>query len=146
MTPELLFYLLSFTPGPFWLGLMFFPRNQVFQRAFDVYLWVLLAVFSVHAIPTIPAMVPLLSNPTFDAVHAVFQTPLGFVSGWNHFILGDLWFGRYIAEDSHKNRLSSWIRAPLILLTLYFGPLGLFTYLVVRTALRRNAWIQSREA
>ena len=138
MSLTTLFQFLSFSPGPFWIGLMVAPKNRTFQRVFDAYLWLLIGIFAVRAIPNVPAMIPLLSDPTFDAMQAVFRTPEGFVSGWNHFIIGDLWFGRYIATDGDRHRLSPWVRAPFILLTLCFGPLGLFAYLVVRAALRRT--------
>jgi hypothetical protein len=133
-----LFQFLTFSPGPFWLGLIFAPRNRTFQRAFDAYLWLLIAIFAVRAIPNVPTMIPLLSDPNFDAMQALFRTPEGFLSGWNHFIIGDLWFGRYIATDGHRHGISGWVRAPLILLTLYFGPLGLLAYLLVRALLRRT--------
>ena len=113
-----LFLFLSFSPGPFWLGLMFFPQKPAFQKVFDAYLWLLLGVFAVRALPTVPTLVPLLSNPTFDAMHAIFRTPEGFLSGWNHFIIGDLWFGRYIAADSAAQRLPAAVRVVSVLLTL----------------------------
>lgn len=132
MTLVILFQFLSFSPGPFWLGLMVAPNNRWFQRAFDVYLWLIIGIYAVRTLPNVPAMIPLLSAPTLDAMRAIFSTPEGFVSGWNHFIIGDLWFGRYIAMDGQKKGISAWMRAPLILLTLYFGPLGLFAYLLFR--------------
>jgi hypothetical protein len=137
MSLPTLFQFLTFSPGPFWLGLIVAPRNRGFQRAFDAYLWLLIAIFAVRAIPNVPTMIPLLSNPSFEAMQALFRTPEGFLSGWNHFIIGDLWFGRYIATDGHRHGISGWVRAPLILLTLYFGPLGLLAYLLLRALLRR---------
>lgn len=142
-TIEALFQFLSYSPGLFWLGLMFRPKDKRFQIALDVYLWLIISIFAIRALPAVPAMLPLIANPTFDAMRAAMQTPEGFVSSWNHFIIGDLWFGRYIASDCEERGLSALVRVAFIFLTMFFGPMGLFCYLLVRGVLRRDFRIGS---
>ena len=46
-----LFYLLSFSPGPFWLCLVVFPKNKWAMVAFDVLLFLLSLIFTIITIP-----------------------------------------------------------------------------------------------
>ena len=62
-TNELLFTLLSFSPGPFWLILALVPKHKLAMRAFDIYLILLSTVFAMLTIPIIPELLPIIASP-----------------------------------------------------------------------------------
>ena len=104
---ELLFTLLSFSPGPFWLILAFAPKHKLAMRAFDIYLILLSTVFAMLT------------------------------------ILGDLWIGRWVTHDSLQNNVSWFIRLPILLVILFFGPVGLFFYFASRILFLKKLWLYS---
>ena len=44
-------------------------------------------------------------------------------------ILGDLWIGRWVTHDSFQINVPWFIRLPILLVILFFGPVGLFFFL-----------------
>lgn len=127
-----LFYFLSFSPGPFWLFLIFVPQKKWPMILFDAYLLILSFIFAILTLPKIPELLPIIASPTFETIHSFLSTPVGTLGAWNHMILGDLWIGRWIIHDALKNKVSNFIRLPILGLVLFFGPLGLFCYLFYR--------------
>ena len=133
-----LFYLLSFSPGPFWLCLVAFPKNKWAMVAFDVLLFLLSLIFTIITIPEIFYLAPIIASPTFEAINGYLGTPLGTLGSWNHMILSDLWIGRWVVHDAIKNKVSMPVRFPFIVLILFFGPVGLFFYLCYRMILLKQ--------
>lgn len=129
---ENLFMILSFTPGPFWLILFFLPMNKKAMQAFDIYLILLSSIFATLTIPIIPELLPILASPKLLIMQQFLTSERGTVGTWNHMILGDLWIGRWIALDSVRNKVSWFIRFPILILILFFGPVGLFFYFIYR--------------
>jgi hypothetical protein len=71
-----------------------------------------------------------------DKLAAAFSLPEVLVVGWAHYLAFDLWVGAWIVEDAGTRRIGhAWV-APCLLLTFLVGPIGLLTYLVVRTVRR----------
>ena len=129
---HILFYFLSFSPGPFWLILVFFPQNKWPMLAFDIYLLLLSFLFTALALPQVPQLAPIIASPTFEAINNFLGSPQGTLGSWNHMILGDLWIGRWVVHDAINSRVPLLMRLPFIGLILFFGPLGLFFYLCYR--------------
>ena len=61
-----LFYFLSFSPGPFWLILVFFPHKKWAMTLYDCFLILLSLIFAVHTLPEIPRLDPIIASPTFE--------------------------------------------------------------------------------
>ena len=61
---------------------------------------------------------------------------------WAHFIVFDLWTARFFVMDSASAGIPHLLVAPCILACMFFGPLGLVSYVTVRklcqTAQTRN--------
>lgn len=73
---------------------------------------------------------------SIDALAAAFGQPEVLVVGWAHYLAFDLWVGSWIVEDAGARRIGHpWV-APCLLLTFLAGPVGLLSYLVVRTVRR----------
>lgn len=140
-TNELIFQLLSFSPGPFWLILLFAPRHQLAMQAFDLYLFILSALFAVLTIPVVPELLPVIASPTLQSIQAFLATERGTIGVWNHMILGDLWIGRWVVHDACKHNVSAFVRVPILFAVLFFGPLGLFFYLLYRMVVLKKFWL-----
>ncbi|MEC5129323.1 abscisic acid-deficient protein Aba4 family protein [Verrucomicrobiales bacterium BCK34] len=135
---EKLFQLLSFSPGPFWLLIIFFPMKRSAMLAVDIFLILLSALFVALTLPVISELFPLIAKPEFESMHAFLSSKPGFVGSWNHMILSDLWIGRWVAQDTCKGRHGLPVRLFFIPPILFFGPLGLFCYLIFRIITRRR--------
>ncbi len=138
---ELLFTILSFSPGPFWLILAIAPKHKYAMRAFDIYLILLSTVFAVLTIPMIPELLPVIASPKLPLIQQFLSSERGTVGTWNHMILGDLWIGRWVTHDSLQNNISWFIRLPILLVILFFGPVGLFFYIVYRILFVKKLWL-----
>jgi hypothetical protein len=135
---DLLFRFLSFSPGPFWLILFIIPRNQTAMRCFDGYLYLLAALFAVQTIPVVPELLPAIASPTLPVIQSFLGSATGTVGAWNHMILGDLWIGRWVCHDAIRLEMPAFLRIPVLIVILFFGPLGLFLYLCYRFFLKRK--------
>ncbi len=52
--------------------------------------------------------------------------------GWVHYLVFDLFIGAWISRDSRLNGIAHLKTVPALVLTLFLGPIGLLTYLVIR--------------
>ena len=138
MDYDLLFKFLSFSPGPFWLILVFVPQNNIAMRCFDAYIVLLSVLFAVQTIPVVPDLLPAIASPTLAAINGFLGSISGTVGAWNHMILSDLWIGRWVCHDALKLNVSSFFRIPILAIILFFGPLGLCLYLLFRFAVKRE--------
>lgn len=136
-----LFNLLSFAPGPFWLLLFLFPQKRWAMRVFDVFLLFLAMVYSYLTIPAIPELLPIIASPNMESIRELMISDKGLIAGWNHFILADLWIGRWIALDGLDLGIPIYLRIPFLLITLFFGPLGFLSYWIYRFVIHRKGWL-----
>lgn len=137
----ILFNFLSYSPGPFWLILLLIPAHKIAMRCFDIYLILLTTIFAMLTIPLVPALLPIIAEPTITGIQQFLSTDTGVVGTWNHMILGDLWIGRWTIHDAVKNRTPFLVRLPVLVTILFFGPLGLFLYLIYRMVVLKKIWI-----
>jgi hypothetical protein len=136
MTNEFMFMFLSYCAGPFWLLILFAPQNKKSMLAVDLFLFALSGLFVWHTLPVFGEVLPLLLEPSFHSMHEFLSSPSGFIGTWNHMILGDVWIGRWMAQDTLKysksNRGALITRLVFIPWVLFLGPFGLFFYLAYR--------------
>ena len=137
-TEDLVFNLASFLPGPMWLALWLAPRHQWTSRAFAALVAVLAGLYGFLILPKIPDLTPVIANPSLDNIMAMLATRPAIAAAWTHFVIGDIWIGRWIALDSLSQGFSKIARLPILILTLFFGPLGLITYLAIRLTKTRS--------
>ena len=129
---EIVFQILSMSTGPFWFMILFFPFHKKAMLAVDVYLFILATYFTWMTLPIIPELLPLVAKPEFSSMYNFLSTPEGVLGSWNHMILGDLWIGRWVARDCQNEAKPLLTRILFVMPILFFGPLGLFFYLVYR--------------
>ena len=136
---ETIFLITSFAPGPVWLLLFLAPRHRLTSVAADVLILALAALYTAMVLPELPALIPLIAKPELESIRALLSTEKGTVPGWIHWIIADVWIGRWICFDCLRLGVPHVVRVPLLLATLFFGPLGLLSYLVVRAIRLRAA-------
>jgi len=102
------------------------------MKVFDLFLLLASGLFAWMTLPNIPSLVPLIAQPTLEGIQGFLSTQTGTLGAWNHMIIGDLWIGRWIAHDSLKLGARVWVRIFFLLPTLFFGPFGLFFYLLFK--------------
>jgi hypothetical protein len=142
---ETAFNLLSYAPGPFWLLIFLWPTKRKAMLAVDVFIYLLAAHFAFRTLPEISRLFPIIVKPTLEGIRAFLATPEGTLGAWNHMILADLWIGRWVAQDSAKDRHAWALRLAFVTPILFFGPFGLFFYMAYRWLVRRQFALSSAD-
>lgn len=135
----------GFTVLPFWGLMLLAPRWSLTARLMRSP-WVIagpLAAYAALVVPRLPALLPAVARPELGTIAALLGTPLGATVAWMHFLALDLLAGRWIFLDARARGMPAIARAPILLLTLLFAPLGLIAYAAVTSragrALGRSA-------
>jgi len=138
MTPAQVFDLANLLPLPIWAVWIVAPRSQAARLlAGALWPWAVLGALYVAVLAIGMAEQGGFDPHAFgslDGVMRLFQSPWIAVAGWVHYLCFDLFVARWIVNDAPD---AGYRRAPVLLLTFLFGPLGLVTYLLARPALRR---------
>lgn len=75
---------------------------------------------------------------TLENLKLSFQRDEVLVLGWVHYLVFDLFIGAWIARDAAANGIKHLSIIPSLVLTLFVGPVGLLSYLILRTILLRR--------
>ena len=136
---ERLFEWSSFAVMPFWALMVLLPRARVTHAVMRTPLAPALfaLLYAALALPRMGALLPQLASPDLPAIAALLGTPEGATIGWVHYLAFDLFVGRWAYLDAQERGLSPWMMAPVLLLMLMFGPLGLLAYLALRAVSSR---------
>jgi hypothetical protein len=137
-----LFSLTFAVAAPFWVLMILLPRWSWTARIIGSPLIVVppLLIYAVLVLPNLAGVFPAVAQPTLDGVRALLGTATGAAAGWAHMIAFDLFVGRWTWLDGRERGVPALVMAPVLLLTILFGPLGLLAYLPLR-----RAWAPSRE-
>jgi hypothetical protein len=119
---------------PFWALMILLPRWRWTTRILSSPLISLApaVLYAVLVLPRLGEIWPAVSQPALRAVAALLGSPAGATIAWVHFLCFDLFAGRWIYLDSHERRVSAWLMAPVLFLTLMLGPAGFLLYLLLR--------------
>ncbi|MBW4508602.1 MAG: DUF4281 domain-containing protein [Scytonematopsis contorta HA4267-MV1] len=115
---------------PFWLLMIFLPKWKISRGVMESYLpFVPLAITYVYLFITsiTPENAQALSNPQLADIARFFADEKAAATGWIHFLVMDLFVGRYIYLDGEKNKI--WTVHSLAL-CLFAGPMGLLSHIV----------------
>jgi hypothetical protein len=140
MDPQLLFALAFPLALPFWALMILAPSWSVTRRVIASPLIVVppLLVYALAVLPALGVVLPAVASPTLAGVAGLLATPLGAAAGWAHFIGFDLFVGRWIYLDARERGVPHLITAPVLVLTILLGPLGMLAHLVVRAVRQRS--------
>jgi len=129
-----LFSLSNLLVLPFWGLLILLPRwrwtGRIMRSPFVSATPALL--YAALVLPRLGTIWPAVARPTLTGIATLLGSPEGATIAWVHFLAFDLFVGRWIYLDSQERRLSPLLTAPVLFLTLMFGPLGFLIYLVIR--------------
>lgn len=139
MSAETLFLVFNFVVAPLaWALLVFLPRARITR----------VVVHSPFAFAVLGAMYVgalLLARPPAGAggndlagVALLFSERWTALACWMHYIVMDLFVGAWIARDALRRGLPAVLRIIALLVTMFFGPLGLLGYLAARAVARRE--------
>ncbi len=137
-TLQMLYYWINLGVLPFWLILIFFPQSQICRyfvtSIFPIFILTGAYVFMLYKSYLnsynfignfnlylgIQDLSDLFSNQTF------------LIMFWIHFISINLFTGGWIVKDSQKFLINRIVLALPLLITYLIGPIGLFTYWLIR--------------
>ena len=139
MTDETIFVVANNSIVPAWLLLIVAPRWRWTERL-------------VHSVLPAALLVPLyvwlifFDSPgpenasffTLEGVMNIFTTKRTVIGCWVHYLVFDLFVGAWIARDARRLEIPHLLTAPLLVLTLAFGPVGFAAYALLRFVLRRR--------
>ncbi|MFV2104614.1 ABA4-like family protein [Micromonospora sp. LOL_024] len=130
-----LFTLTFAVAAPFWALMILLPSWRVTARIVRSPLIVMPAatIYAILVLPALGEVLPTVASPTLDAVRDLLGTDDGAAAAWAHMIAFDLFVGRWAWLDSRERRMPALVMAPVLVLTILLGPLGLAVYLAVRT-------------
>jgi hypothetical protein len=129
-----LFSLTFLVAAPFWALMILAPRWSWTARIVGSPLIVLppVLIYAVLVLPALGDVLPAVASPTLESVRGLLGTDDGAAAGWAHFIAFDLFVGRWAWLDSREREVPALVMAPVLLLTIMLGPLGLAVYLLLR--------------
>jgi ABA DEFICIENT 4-like len=131
---ELLFTLTFAVAAPFWALMILLPRWSWTARIVGSPLIVLpvLVIYMLLVIRAFGDVLPVVVSPTLDGVRDLLGTAAGAAAAWAHMIAFDLFVGRWSWLDSRERHVPALVMAPVLVVTILLGPLGLLLYLAVR--------------
>jgi hypothetical protein len=142
-----LFTLTFAVAAPFWALMILLPHWSWTGRIISSPL-IVLPVVLIYALLVVPAfgdVLPAVLSPTLGGVRDLLGTPDGAAAAWAHMIAFDLFVGRWAWLDSRERGVPALVMAPVLVLTIMLGPLGLAAYLGVRARWTRPAVDSARE-
>lgn len=129
MTPSTVFAIVQVAPLPFWLALMF-PASRLARWVAFAPLFLLASCLTyAWALVQAPA-----GGSTFSDVLRFFSSEWGAVTLWLHVVVVDFLAGVFIARDGRRLGASPWLVGPVLVVTLFFAPIGLAAWLLLRGA------------
>lgn len=130
-----LFTLTFAVAAPFWALMILLPRWSGTIRIIRSPLIVLpgLVIYAVLVLAAIGEVLPAVLSPTLAGVRDLLGTADGAAAAWAHMVVFDLFVGRWAWLDSRERGVPALVMAPVLVLTILFGPIGLAGYLALRT-------------
>ena len=118
---------------PFWTIMIFLPNWDITRKVMKSYLIFIPLIFLyiyLFIISLTPESIETLSNPQLFDLAEVFSNPEVTFAGWVHFLVLDLFLGRYIYWQGQNENI--WTIHSLIL-CLFAGPIGFLSHIITRT-------------
>lgn len=122
---------------PFWALMILLPNWGVTRRVMESYLpFVALAGLYLYLLvgSITPESAQALANPQLADIARVFADEKVAAVGWVHFLVMDLFVGRWIYWEGQRTGIFT---THSILLSLFAGPLGLLSHIV-------TSWIREK--
>ena len=138
MTPALLFDIANTYVLPFWTVMILFPNWGVTKKVMGSYLIFLplIGLYIYFLVATVdPDAAAALANPQLADIARFFAQEGAAGAGWVHFLVMDLFVGRWIYWQGQEKQI--WTIHSLIF-CLFFGPVGLLSHIITAAIFNRN--------
>jgi hypothetical protein len=115
---------------PFWILMIFLPNLGITRNVMKSYIpFAILAIVYLYLFVSSinPESAAALSNPQLDDIAQVFSDKTIAATGWIHFLVMDLFIGRYIYWQGQETGV--WTIHSL-LFCLFAGPIGLLSHIL----------------
>ena len=127
---------------PFWALMIFLPKWNLTRRVMNSYLpfvglaglYIYLFIGSIE-----PDSVAALANPTLSIIAEFFADERAAATAWVHFLVMDLFVGRWVYLEGQRTGLFT---SHSIALCLFAGPMGLLSHILTQWSW--GAWKQWR--
>jgi hypothetical protein len=134
---ELLFNLANFFVLPFWALMIFLPNWGITKKVMEsllifIPLALLYLYFFIASIT--PESAQALSSAQLADLAKAFSSEIVMATGWTHYLVMDLFVGRWIYFDGQKTGV--WTIHSLTL-CLFAGPLGLLSHIITSYLIKR---------
>jgi hypothetical protein len=137
MSWELVFKVANLSVIPAWLLLVFLPKHQITKLVVHSYGYpTLLGLFYLYMMVT--SFGGEGGMDTLANLKLSFQRDEILILGWVHYLVFDLFVGAWIARDAQANSIKHMMIIPSLVLTLFVGPVGLLSYVILR-------WVKLRK-
>ena len=133
MKLETIFSLCSLIAVIGWLALLLAPLARPRLILVARLMAIILCAAYFTQMFTITQPVQGASFSTLTGVVALFSMPGNVMLGWTHYLAFDLFVGSWEVDDAGKLGIPHWAMIVPLLLTFMLGPIGLLTYVVIRT-------------
>lgn len=139
MSLELLYNGANLFVLPFWVLMVFLPKWGLTRAVMTSFLpFVTLAALYVYLFVTgiTPDSAEAFSSASLADIARLFADEHVAATGWVHFLVMDLFVGRWIYWDGQQNQVFT---VHSLLLALFAGPMGLLSHILTRWVTQRVA-------
>jgi hypothetical protein len=127
---------------PFWTVMILLPNWGVTRKVMESTIpFVVLALIYIFCFSTSvnPETAAALANPKLADIARFFSDENAAATGWTHFLLMDLFAGRWIYWEGQRTGV---ITAHSLILCLFAGPIGVLSHIL--TVAIRGLWLKSK--
>jgi Domain of unknown function (DUF4281) len=71
---------------------------------------------------------------SLQGVMKLFTSPWGVTAAWIHYLAFDMFIGSWELSNGQKHEMSHFLIVPCLLLTFFFGPIGLILFYLLRAS------------
>jgi hypothetical protein len=118
---------------PFWALMIVLPKWEITRKVISSPLpFITLAGLYIYllVVAVTPESAAALANPKLADIARFFADEGAAAVGWVHFLVMDLFVGRYIYLEGQDRGI---VTIHSLLLGLFFGPIGLLSHLITST-------------
>lgn len=136
-----LFNIANFYVLPFWTLMILLPRWGITKKVMESFLLFLPLIglyIYLFATSLDPQSADVWSNPNLNALTTLFSQETVMFAGWVHFLVIDLFVGRYIYLAGEEKKVPT---THSLILCLFAGPIGLLSHII--TCALKNQFFSS---
>ena len=139
MTAAQLFTAANLFALPFWLLMILLPKWNITQKVMKSYLpfLPLIGLYIYFLVISIDAeSAQVLADPQLTDIAQLFSAENAAAAGWVHFIVMDLFVGRWIYWQGQEKQI--WTVHSLVL-CLFAGPIGVLSHIITDSLTKKDS-------